>query len=206
MGSIMDFVHNRQEWTDGPLTMDEMMKLLSILSDPAGADNVRKALRFYVAPEIEKPGPLADLLPSMKTYVCPYSKAQLDTLLEHSKASKAVLVVGAGVGGVLQKMVSVMGKGSLLVAVEGKDSGVPEYMNPIASLKETCRQLSVLGAKVELFIGDRKSKQLIGAVDGYAPFDFAFVNGDAQDIENYSPMARVMGRVGGSGIEVVYRE
>ena len=75
-----------------------------------------------------------------------------------------------------------------------------------ASLKETCRQLMVLGAKVELFLGDCKLPKLINAVEGYAPYDFVFVNGGDEDAANYGPMGKIMGHAQGTAIRISYRE
>ena len=197
-----------QEWTTGEITLDEMIKLLSIIENPDGAANVRKALRFYEAPEMTdwKVTPLVDFMPALKRYDCPYSKEELEPMLDLVKGAKAVLVVGAGFGGVLKRMAALMPKGSTLVAVENPDSDVPAYLNRTASLKETCRQLCVLGAKVELFLGDSHADKLVRAVEAFAPYDFIFMNGDQLDADNYGPMGYVMGRASGSGIGIVYRE
>ena len=116
------------------------------------------------------------------------------------------MVVGAGFGGELKRIASVLAKGTTIVAVENPKKDVPEYLNLVASLKETCRQLCSLGATVELLLGDPESPKVVSAVEGYAPYDFVFVNGSAKDAENYGPMARVMGFVNGSKVEITYRE
>ncbi len=203
MGSA-DFIHNRQEFTGGPLTLDEMIKILSVLENPPEAANIRKALRFYQAPEVAeyKWGKLDELMRSLKKYETPVSKDVLDLV----KKAKAVLVIGSGFGGVLKSIASVMDKGSLIVAVERDDFDAPAFLNAKSSLKETCRQLCMLGARVELFLGDSHAQKLVQAVEGYAPFDFVLVNGDDKDAENYAPMAYVMGRVKDSGIGIIYRE
>ncbi len=206
MGSIMDFVHNRQEFTSGPLTLDEIVKILSLFNNPKEAEDIRRALRFYSPPKAETLHPLAKMLPEIEKYAEQFDGEYLKTLLANTAGKKAVLYVGAGVGGTLKRMAAVMPKGALLVAVEAKDQGAPDYCNPTASLKETCRQLSVLGANVQLFIGDAKSSQVISAVESYAPYDFIFVNGDDVDFHNYAPFGYCTGRVQGSGIEVLYRE
>ena len=192
MGSMMDFAKT-QEWTTGPLTLDERIKLLAVIEHPDTADGVRKALRFYQAPETA--------VPDLRKLECPYTKQELAPVLNLVKGAKAILVVGAGFGGVLKQLVAVMPKGSLAVAVERPQ----EELNLTASLKETCRQLMTLGANVELFLGDSRSKKLRDAIEAYAPFDFIFVSGSDDDEENYSHMGRIIGRAGAT-IEIIYRE
>ncbi len=200
---MMDFVKT-QEWTTGPLTLDEMIKLFSIIDSPETADNVRKALRFYEAPDTVKAQwkEVGEILERLKVYDCSLPKEVVDELLNLVKGSKAVLIVGAGFGGLMKRIVSVMPKGSLVVAVENPQD---DYRNQKASLKEICRQSSVLGARVELFLGDSKAQKLIQAIEGYAPYDFALV-AKGRGEEQYGPMAKVMGIVDDSGIEIVYRE
>ena len=200
---MMDFV-KPQEWTTGPLTLDEMIKLFSIIDDPSSADNIRKALRFYEAPKTVKAEwkEVGEMLERLKVYDCHLPMETVEQILSLAKGAKAVLVVGAGFGGILKRVVSVMPKGSLIVAVEQPQD---DYRNQAASLKETCRQLMILGAKVELFLGNSLSPKLVQAVEGYAPFGFALV-AKGQGEEQYGPMARLMGIVDDAGVEIVYRE
>ena len=78
---MMDFIKT-QEWTTGPLTLDEMIKLFSVIENPQEADNIRKALRFYDPPGVSDPKVrLAAPLSALHKYANPYPKEYLDTLL-----------------------------------------------------------------------------------------------------------------------------
>lgn len=186
---------NASEFTSGPLTIDEMMKIISLLENPPEASDVRKALRFYQVPEgLEcKWGDSAEVMAELRRQSCPHDLSALMKLIEDERC-KSLLVVGGGYGGALMKLASVMPKGSQIVAVEKPANG---YLNPVASLKETCRQISRLGAKIELFLGDPKSAKVIDAVSNYGPYDFVF------DPEG---LYAEMGRIVSDGVSIVYRE
>lgn len=175
------------EFTTGPLTLDEMMKIVSLLENPPEAAAIRKALRFYDLPEIKDylwPGSDA-LINTLRSYAC----RDVAGVLELVRGSRSVLEIGSGFGGMLTRMASIMPKGCTIVSVSAANSA-PSYLNEQASLKETCRKLSILGANVQLFIGDSHSQKVVDAVSNYGPYDFVLVNGDEKDWENYSPMGR----------------
>ena len=190
----------REEFTTGPLVLDEMMKIFSLLSNPPDAIGVRQALRFYELPEKEdyEWGNISELMTMLKHYSCAQDKVELEQMLKLVAGSKSVLEIGSSFGGTLKQMASVMPRGSTIVAVDMPSDETPKYLNQQASLKEVCRQLSILGANVQLILGDSHSAQVIERVSHYAPFDFVFIDGDhsyegmKKDWENYGPMGKVI--------------
>lgn len=176
------------EFTTGPLTLDEMMKIVSLLENPPEAAAIRKALRFYDLPEIEEylwPGSDA-LMKTLRGHACREADGAIIAMM---RGSRSVLEIGSGFGGMLNRMAAVMPKGATVVSVSAANSA-PEHLNEQASLKEACRKLSILGANVQLFIGDSHSQKVVDAVSNYGPYDFVLVNGDEKDWESYSPMGR----------------
>jgi hypothetical protein len=190
------------EFTQGPLTLDEMMKIVSLLENPAEAAAIRKALRFYEIPiGLEyKWGKNEDTMKAMDHFAHPQNDWEMAEMLKiiAENDCKALLEVGSSFGGTLKRMASVMPQGSQIVAVDLPLDSTPKYLNPVDSLKETCRQLGKLGAKVELFLGDSHSAKIVEAVSGYGPYDFIFIDGDHSyegmkaDWENYGPMGRIV--------------
>ena len=203
------------EFSKGPLTLPEMVKIISLLENPPEAEGVRRALRFYEVParlheEGFKWGLCEDIRKMLKHFQNPQHPSEIEWMLQFVRNANALLEVGSSFGGTLAQMASVMQRGSKIVSVDAALDETPKFLNPVASLKETCRQIAALGASVELFIGDSHSAQLIEKVSDYAPFDFAFIDGDhtyegvKADWENYGPMASVVGfhDIGGGVPEV----
>lgn len=192
------------EFNEGPLTLDEMIKIISLLENPPEAAMVRKALRFYEKPDSMSTcnwGGKTNIMEQMTHYALPQNRDELNFMLGVIKTigARSLLEVGSNFGGNLKQMASVMPKGSLIVSVDLPCDDTPKYLNPLATLKAACRELSLLGAKVELFIGNSHSAHVVEAVRKFAPFDFAFIDGDHSyegvkaDWENYGPMAKVVG-------------
>lgn len=192
------------EFTTGPLTLQEMIKIASLMENPPEAEGVRRALRFYDVPEGLKHGPWKwgtneGLRKTLYHYVLPQAEQELQWMCEYIKGCTSLLEIGSNFGGALERMAGVMPKGSLIVSVDAAMDETPKFLNPVDSLKDVCRRLSIMGANVELFIGDSHSKSVIDAVSHYAPFDFCFIDGDHSykgikaDWENYGPMARMVG-------------
>lgn len=191
------------EFTTGPLTLDETMKIVSLLENPPEAANVRKALRFYEMPDKHyseyKWGGNQELMRALHHYACPQDAEELKSLLALVDGKTSLLEVGSSFGGTLKRMASVMRKGSIIVSVDLPIDGTQEYLNPQDSLKDTCRKIALMGANVQLFIGNSHSQDVIDKVSDYGPFDFVFIDGDHSydgmlaDWHNYGPMGRVVG-------------
>lgn len=189
------------EFTTGPLTLDEMMKILSLLENPPEADGVRKALRFYEMPARRDYswGKLHEMMKMLEGYACPQKKSELDRMIKLVAGSKAVLEIGSSFGGTLKHMASVLPRGCTVVAVDLPWDETPRFLNAMPSLKEVCRQLGILGANVQLIIGDSHLKSVVERVSEYGPYDFVFIDGDNSyegrkaDWENYGPMGRMVG-------------
>lgn len=185
------------EFTEGPLTLDEMLKIVSLLDNPPEGMYMRKALRFYDVPDGEtKWEDFKQRLDLMRAHSGRYDKVEMAELLKHLDDKDSVLEVGAGFGEALKQMASVMRKGAVVVAVAAEEN-LPEALNPIATLKENCRKLCILGANVEVFIGNRNADSTVDAVGNYAPFDLIFVNEKTTEAmqsawEKYGPMGRII--------------
>jgi hypothetical protein len=194
-----------QEFTEGPLTLDEMIKIVSLMENPPEAFRVRRALRFYEVPqrlddpEAYKWGTTPDLIKYLKHYALPQNKDELAWMLGYVKDASSLLEIGSSFGGTLSRMASVMPKGSRIVSVDLACDDTPKFLNPVASLKETCRQIAALGGNVELLIGDSHSAAVVEKVRELGPFDFVLIDGDhsyegvKQDWENYGPMGKIVG-------------
>lgn len=191
------------EFTTGSLTLQEMIKIVSLLENPPEAEGVRRALRFYEVPENLRVGPYKwgtteELRKALCHYAWPQSKVEMDWMLQWVKSAMSLLEIGSSFGGSLASMAAVMRKGCKIVSVDKACDDTPSFLNPTASLKETCRQIAALGASIELFTGDSHSVQVIDAVSNYAPFDFCFIDGDhtyegvKADWENYGPLASIV--------------
>jgi hypothetical protein len=191
------------EFIDGPLTLGEMIKILSLFENPPEAAMVRKALRFYEAPpKLEYNwglnGECARLL---NHYSEPQHPEELSWMLKKISELNVtrLLEVGSSFGGTLKSMASVLPKGSQIVSVDLPIDDTPKFLNPQHSLKRACKELSMLGGNVELLIGNSHSPLVIEAARRFAPFDFGFIDGDHSyegvkaDWENYGPMCKVVG-------------
>lgn len=195
------------EFPSGNLTLDETLKILSLLNNPPEAAMIRKALRFYEIPkELDYawgdeflPHKFRTVWEILCHFAFPQSRKELDWMLGFVKGKTSLLEIGSSFGGTLKELASVMMKGSTIVSVDLDCDTTPKCLHPLDSLKETCRQLSTLGANVELIIGDSHSQQVVNRVADYAPYDFVFIDGDhtyegvKQDWENYGPMGRIVG-------------
>lgn len=189
------------EFTGGPLTLDEMIKIISLMENPPEAEFIRKALRFYEVPKHLKEfkwGNNAELMKMLTHFDNPQSEWELSKMLDIVRGKTKVLEIGSSFGGTLKRIASVMTKGSLLVSVDLPVDDTPKFLNPQETLKENCRKIGLLGGHVELFMGNSHSKQVIDAVRTYAPFDFCFIDGDhsyqgvKEDFENYAPMCKIV--------------
>lgn len=190
---------------DGPLTLDETIKIISLLENPAEAALVRKALRFYQVPErfsdpdAYKWGTNADLIKALHHYANPQSPKELAFLLRHIEGKRSLLEVGSSFGGTLTRMAAVMPVGSKIVSVDLDCDATPRFLNPLATLKDTCRKLAKIGANIELFVGDSHKPEVIEAVRRHGPFEVGFIDGDHSyegvkaDWENFGPMCKVVG-------------
>ena len=190
------------EFTTGPLTLDEMMKIISLLENPSEAEFIRKALRFYEIPKTLRTfkwGENQNLMSVLAHYENPQNDWELEQMLDVIRGKTKLLEIGSSFGGTLRRMASVMTKGSLIVSVDLPVDSTPKFLNPQDSLKDTCRKIGLLGGHVELFMGNSHSKQVVEAVRAYGPFDFGFIDGDhsyqgmKEDWENYGPMCKVVG-------------
>jgi hypothetical protein len=183
---------------EGPLVIDEMIKIVSLLSDPN--EQMRRALRFYKPPEkLAAQGTWGQLLANLKHFECAQDPAELAQLIELVRGKASLLEVGSCFGGSLKRMASVLAPQSLVVSVDAPLDNTPKAFNPLLSLKDACRKISWMGHHVELFVGDSHSAQTVAGVAQYAPFDFGFIDGDHSyegvkaDWANYGPMCKVVG-------------
>ena len=192
------------EFTYGPLTLDEQMKIISLLENHPEASMVRKALRFYEIPKTLHPkdykwGENAELMRVLQHFDCPQNQDELAWMLERVKGKRSLLEVGSSFGGTLKRMAAVMPRGAKIVSIDLACDSTPPFFNPLASLKDTCRKIGLMGGSVELLVGNSHDPDVIAAARKYAPYDFCFIDGDhtyegvKQDWENYGPMAKVVG-------------
>lgn len=193
------------DFTTGPLVLEEMMKIVSLLENPEEAEYIRKALRFYQIPahlkdsKAYKWGQNADIMHVMQHYDNPQNPWELDQMLEIVKGKTRVLEIGSSFGGTLRRMAAVMPRGSKLVSVDLDCDETWKFLNPLDSLKETCRRIGLMGGNVELFIADSHSQQTVDAVRSHGPYDFGFIDAGHTyrdmklDWENYGPMCKIVG-------------
>ena len=190
------------EFTLGDLTLDEMIKIISLLENPPEAAGVRKALRFYEVPKALnhfKWGSVNGLMEVLNHYAMPQNKSELEWMLTFIKGKNSLLEIGSSFGGTLKHMASVMNKGSKIVSVDLPIDTTPKFLNPLASLKDTCRKIGWMGGNVELIVGDSHDYRVVAIAGKYAPFDFGFIDGDhsyegvKEDWENYGPMCKIVG-------------
>jgi hypothetical protein len=193
------------EFNRGPLTLDEMMKIVSLMENPPEAAMVRKALRFYEIPSALKHdegytwGDNKNLMKTLLHYSCPQNQEELNWMLSHVRGKDSLLEVGSNFGGTLKQMAAVLNKGATVVSVDLPIDTTPKCLNPVASLKDTCWKLGLLGAKVNLILGNSHDADVIEEVRDLGPFDFGFIDGDHSyegvkaDWENYGPLCKVVG-------------
>lgn len=189
------------EFTTGPLVLEEMIKIVSLMENPSAASHVRKALCFYDIPQglQYQWGNNDKLMAMLRHYELPQNPEELTQMLKLIQGKRSLLEIGSSFGGTLKYMASVMPRGSKVVVVDLACDDTPKFLNPLATLRENCRKLALLGANVELFIGDSHDKATVEGVKRYAPFDFVFIDGDhsyegvKQDWENYGPMGKMVG-------------
>lgn len=185
----------------GPLTLDEMIKIFSLLENPPEAATIRKALRFYTAPDIKeyKWGNNSDIARTLHHFACQQDQWEMDEVLKVIDGSGSMLEIGSCFGGSLKQWASVMNRGATIVSVDLPYASTPAFMNSKDSLKDVCHKISLLGANVELIFGDSHSEAIVEAVNNFAPYDFVFIDGDhsydgmKRDWESYGPMGRIVG-------------
>lgn len=201
-------------FVDGPLTMEEMYKIVTLLENPPEAALLRRSLMFYEPPEhLRVPanfkwGENRNLIAAMNHFLLPQDPHELDWMLSHIRGKTSLLEIGSSFGGTLKRMASVMPKGSRIVSVDLPCDETPKFLNPGPTLKDTCRKIGSLGADVQLFVGDSHAAEVVEAVRTLGPYEFGFIDGDHSydgiwaDWENYGPMCKTVGfhDIGG-GIE-----
>ena len=200
-GVVVPISTKINEFTQGPLTLDETIKIVSLLENPPEAAAVRKALRFYEVPiGLEfKWGENKTLMQILSHYDSPQDAVELQWMIDHVKGSRSLLEVGSSFGGTLKRMASVMQVGSRIVSVDMPGSDTPAFLNPLASLKDTCRKIALKGGNVELLIGNSHDQNVVDKVRTYGPYDFGFIDGDHSyegvkaDWNNYGPMCKMVG-------------
>ena len=192
------------EFNEGPLTLEEQMKIVSLMENLPEAAMVRKALRFYEIPSTLRPndykwGENSALMKVLEHYECPQNSDELAWMLERIRGKRSLLEVGSSFGGTLKRMASVLLKGAKIVSVDLACDTTPPFLNPLASLKDTCCKIGLMGGSVELLVGNSHDPEVVAAASKYAPFDFGFIDGDhsyegiKQDWENYGPMCKTVG-------------
>lgn len=190
MSAVLTEQYAVNEFTEGPLTIDEMVRILSLLENPPQAALVRKALRFYEVPEhlqFRWAGNEAAVR-KLRKYANPVDDYALESMRAKARGRTSLLEVGAGFGGALREIASVMKHGAKIVAVESNRRDIPTHLNQVQSLKDTCRKLGLIGAKVELFIGDRYAESIIEAVGKHGPFDVGIM--DVADFHHYGKFCK----------------
>lgn len=206
------------DFSEGDLTLEETMKIISLLENPPEAKHVRKALGLYKVPDgLEfKWGTNAELMTVLRHFDNPQVPWELDKMLKIVAGKRSVLEIGSNFGGTLKRMASVMPKGSRIVSVDLPCDSTPKFLRPLSSLKDTCKKIGMMGGNVELLIGDSHDPEMVAAVGKYAPYDFGFIDGDhtyegaKADWQNYGPMCKIVGfhDVAGSilGCATLWRE
>lgn len=195
---------SHMHFTSGPLVLEEVMKIVSLLENPPEAEYIRKALALYTIPDRYRDakdfkwGTNNELMAALLHYENPQNPFEFDKMLKILEGKTSLLEIGSNFGGSLKRMAAVMPRGSKIVSVDLDLDKTPKFLNPIDTLKENCRKIGMLGANVELFIGDSHSKQTIEAVRRHGPFEFVFIDGDhtydgvKADWENYGPMGKIV--------------
>ena len=192
------------EFSHGPLTLSEQMKIVSLMENLPEAAMVRKALRFYEIPATlrwpdYKWGTNSELMKMMEHYECPQNPDELAWMLERIRGKRSLLEVGSSFGGTLKRMASVLLKGAKIVSVDLACDTTPPFLNPLDSLKDTCRKIGLMSGSVELLIGNSHDPEVVALASKYAPYDFGFIDGDhsyegvKQDWEDYGPMCKMVG-------------
>lgn len=187
-------------FNEGPLTLEERIKIISLMENPPEAVNVRRALHFYEVPKGLKYtfGDSEKAAAMLQHFSEPQAASELEWMLERVKGCKSLLEVGSNFGGTLRRMAAVMQQGSTIVSVDLPCDSTPKELQPLENLKLACKQISQLGGNVQLFIGDSHNAQVVEAVRKHGPYDFCFIDGDHSyqgmkaDWENYGPMAKVV--------------
>lgn len=180
----------------GPLSIAEIIKILSVLENPPEAAAIREALITYQVPEKLqfKWGENRELVTVLQHLENPQDAWELECMLAIVAGKRSLLEIGSSFGGTLKRMASVMPKGALIVSVDFPCDNTPDFLHPLDCLKESCRQIGLHGGNVELFIGDSHDRETVEAVRKYGPFEFCFIDGDHSyegtkaDWENYGPM------------------
>ena len=201
------------EFTTGPMVLEEFMKIVSLMENPEGSEAVRKALRFYQIPDkLEyKWGNNSELMKILHHYDNPQNEWELAQMLKLVEGKDSLLEIGSNFGGTLKRMASVMNKGARIVSVDLAADDTPSFLNPQASLRDTCRKIALVGGNVELFLGNSHNEEVKKKVSNFAPYDFVFIDGDhsyegvKKDWEDYGPMGRIVGfhDIGGGVTDVV---
>ena len=183
----------------GPVVIEEMIKIISLLDDHSGNEQMRRALRFYKTPVMNGGGDWGWLLKGLKHFECPQDPMELQQMLSLIAGNRRLLEVGSSFGGTLRRMAAVLAPDALVVSVDWPIDDTPKYLHPIDSLKNACHRISLTGRHVELFVADSHDEETVRGVNKFAPFDFGFIDGDHSyegvkaDWLNYGQMCKVVG-------------